>query len=547
MAHPEVLEAPSAPHRRAVFGRLRDRLSGVVARAPASVRTKLLVAFLAIAALLVVVSVLGLRELGQANARVERLDALQLRSAKYQAIEATAEDLQQTLGVRTAGTKSLTPYTGGVTLPDRGRIWTLADLQIRDVLSQIELADDQYDLAVIGFVPPPADERVLRRIFTDWLTISRVVSRIQQLDKRSAHGGGETRPLLNTARVAGDDLQARAFDLASRAGSETKALVAANRSADASSRNLLIGVSIVSVLFALGLGLVLSWSLVGPIQRTETRLAEISAGDFTRRLDVPNRDELGSLARNVNRMNDELSRLYGELETTNRHKSEFLANMSHELRTPLNAIIGFSQVLRQRLFGAVNEKQEEYLDDILSSGNHLLSLINDVLDLSKVEAGQVELEIADFSLREALERGVVMVRERAAQNGVHLSLELSPEIDLVSGDERRLRQVVFNLLSNAVKFTPRGGSVAVATERTGGEAQISVTDTGPGIAPGDQERIFEEFQQTDVGVGQREGTGLGLALSRRLVELHGGRIWVESEPGHGSRFVFTMPLARARS
>src|SRR4029077_5568048 len=131
---------------------------------------------------------------------------------------------------------------------------------------------------------------------------------------------------------------------------------------------------------------------------------------------------------NVNRMNDELRRLYGELETASKHKSEFLANMSHELRTPLNAIIGFSQVLRQRLFGEVNEKQEEYLDDILSSGNHLLSLINDVLDLSKVAAGQVELEIADFSLREALERGLVMVRERASKNSVQLSLELAPDV-----------------------------------------------------------------------------------------------------------------------
>ena len=162
-------------------------------------------------------------------------------------------------------------------------------------------------------------------------------------------------------------------------------------------------------------------------------------------------------------MNDELRRLYGELEAASQHKSEFLANMSHELRTPLNAIIGFSQVLRQRLFGEVNAKQEEYLDDILSSGNHLLSLINDVLDLSKVEAGQVELEVATFSLREALERGVVMVRERAVKNGVQLTLELAPDVDLVDGDERRLRQVIFNLLSNAVKFTPEGGSIVVAT------------------------------------------------------------------------------------
>jgi signal transduction histidine kinase len=220
--------------------------------------------------------------------------------------------------------------------------------------------------------------------------------------------------------------------------------------------------------------------------------------------------------------------------------------MSHELRTPLNAIIGFSQVLRQRLFGPVNPKQEEYLDDILSSGNHLLSLINDVLDLSKVEAGQVELEVATFSLREALERGVVMVREQATQKGVRLSLVVAPAVDLIDGDERRLRQVVYNLLTNAVKFTPDDGSIAVASTRVDGEVQVSITDTGPGIAPEDHERIFEEFQQTDVGIGQHEGTGLGLALSKRLVELHGGRIWVESEPGRGSRFVFTLPIADGR-
>ena len=147
-------------------------------------------------------------------------------------------------------------------------------------------------------------------------------------------------------------------------------------------------------------------------------MAAIESGDFSGRVDVPNRDELGALGANVNRMNDELSRLYGELEAASRHKSEFLASMSHELRTPLNAIIGFTQVLREKLFGEVNEKQEEYLDDILSSGNHLLALINDVLDLSKIEAGQVELEIAPFSLREALERGVVMVHERASDDGV---------------------------------------------------------------------------------------------------------------------------------
>jgi signal transduction histidine kinase len=237
---------------------------------------------------------------------------------------------------------------------------------------------------------------------------------------------------------------------------------------------------------------------------------------------------------------DEKSR---ELEAASRHKSEFLANMSHELRTPLNAIIGFSQVLNEKLFGEVNEKQEEYLDDILTSANHLLALINDILDLSKVEAGQVELEVTSFSLREALERGVVMVRERATNDGVQVALEANGGVELVTGDERRIRQVIFNLLSNAVKFTPAGGAVDVRATQVDGEIRVSVADTGPGIAAEDHERIFEEFQQTEAGVEQREGTGLGLALSRRLVELHGGRIWVDSELGKGSTFVFTLPAS----
>jgi two-component system, NtrC family, sensor kinase len=319
-----------------------------------------------------------------------------------------------------------------------------------------------------------------------------------------------------------------------------------------------------------GLSVLLARRLVRPVKQIRTAAARIGAGAYDERIELRRRDELGGLAdelngmaaslqasvqsleqkveertRELQRALAELSRKGRQLEVASEHKSHFLANMSHELRTPLNAIIGFSQVLRQRLFGPINEKQEEYLDDILSSGNHLLSLINDVLDLSKVEAGEVELEVASFSLREALERGVVMVREPATKDGVRLSLELAPGIDLVEGDERRLRQVIFNLLANAVKFTPEGGEVVVATASRDHEVLISVTDTGPGIRVEDHERIFEEFQQTDVGVQQREGTGLGLALSKRLVELHGGRIWVVSEPGHGSRFVFTLPANEA--
>jgi signal transduction histidine kinase/HAMP domain-containing protein len=236
---------------------------------------------------------------------------------------------------------------------------------------------------------------------------------------------------------------------------------------------------------------------------------------------------------------EEKSRL---LEVANQHKSEFLANMSHELRTPLNAIIGFSEVLLQRMFGELNPKQDEYLQDVLSSGRHLLSLINDILDLSKVEAGRMELELARFDLPQAMQDTLVLVRERAARHGIELHLELDGGVGPIVADERKIKQVMLNLLSNAVKFTPEGGRVDVRTVPTDGGVEISVADTGIGIAPENQELIFEEFRQVGGDYAhKREGTGLGLTLARRFVELHGGRIWVKSQPGQGSTFTFSIP------
>ena len=357
----------------------------------------------------------------------------------------------------------------------------------------------------------------------------------------------EMLPLRARVEQLTRDIDQDAEYLAEGTEAEVEELIARNASSFASSRTLFIGVAAGALVLALLLGFVLSWSVIGPIQNIDGRVAAIASGDFSGHVEVENRDELGALGANVNRMNDELRRLYTELEAASRHKSEFLANMSHELRTPLNAIIGFSQVLRDEMVGPVNEKQAEYLDDISSSGSHLLSLINDVLDLSKVEAGQVELEVHPFSLREALERGVVMVRERATEDGVRVAFAADPEVDVVEGDERRIKQVIFNLLSNAVKFTPAGGEVDVSATRANGEVRVSVADTGPGVAPEDRDRIFEEFQQSETGVGLREGTGLGLALSKRFVELHGGRIWVESEVGHGSTFTFALPAGSTTS
>ena len=232
-----------------------------------------------------------------------------------------------------------------------------------------------------------------------------------------------------------------------------------------------------------------------------------------------------------------------QLEAANRHKDEFLASMSHELRTPLNAVIGFSEVLIEKMFGDVNAKQEEYLHDILASGRHLLSLINDILDLAKIEAGRMDLDLEDFDVAQAIDNAVVLIRERATRKGLTLDTRLDRELGSLRGDQRKIKQVLLNLLSNAVKFTPEGGRVEVRAQRLDGQVEVSVADTGTGIAAQDLEAVFEEFRQVGTDYAKKhEGTGLGLTLSRKFVELHGGRIWVKSQLGHGSTFAFTLPV-----
>jgi len=523
--------AAAVAGKRRPLSRRDNPLVRAVGRLPARVHTKLLVAFVGTAVLVVAVGLLGLRVLGQSNNRVVRLGALQERAFAYGKLKSDAFNVRRLLAENAAGE--------GVPVrsrPQSGRTRSVVDQAVLSALARI---GPTTLVEQLGFDPLAEDEAVLRRIRAKSGRLSTVMGKIVESDHRGASAADQV-PLRKRAELLAVDLNQLATVLANRTTAKTDDLIAQNASAYASSRNLFIGVAAGAIVLALLLGFVLSWSLIGPIQRIDTRLAGIASGDFSPHVDIDNRDELGALAANVNRMNDELRRVYGELEAASLHKSEFLANMSHELRTPLNAIIGFSQVMRERMVGDLTAKQEEYLDDVLSSANHLLALINDVLDLSKVEAGQVELEIAPFSLRDALERGIVTVSEGARSDGVQVTLAADQGLDLVEGDERRIRQVIFNLLANAVKFTPAGGSVDVASSRLDGEVRVSVADTGPGIAPEDQERIFDEFQQTDLGA-QREGTGLGLALSKRLIELHGGRIWVESELGQGSTFTFALP------
>jgi signal transduction histidine kinase len=307
--------------------------------------------------------------------------------------------------------------------------------------------------------------------------------------------------------------------------------------------------------------LLLARRMLRPIQALEEGAVKIGSGALDQRIEVHTGDELEELAAAFNRMaiqtrdsyatlelrvterTRDLAAAKDQLEIANRHKSEFLANMSHELRTPLNAIIGFSEVLSERLFGDLNVKQDRYVQHILASGRHLLELINDILDLSKIEAGRMELEPSWFCLAEVLESSLTMVRERAIRHSIALTLAASPDVGMVNADERKIKQIMFNLLSNAVKFTPDGGRISVSARRLTESIEVAVTDNGIGIAPTDHERIFGEFEQVDRVVNQSgEGTGLGLALSRRFAELHGGQLSVRSALGKGSTFTLTLPV-----
>jgi len=231
-----------------------------------------------------------------------------------------------------------------------------------------------------------------------------------------------------------------------------------------------------------------------------------------------------------------------ELELASKHKSQFLANMSHELRTPLNAILGYTELILDGIYGDISEKARETMGRIERSGRHLLALINDVLDLSKIEAGQLTLSLADYSLGEIVNTVVTAMEPLAAEKGLALRVALDPGLPLARGDDRRLSQVLLNLVGNAVKFTD-AGEVRIAGKASDGAFLVSVSDTGPGIAAEDQARIFDEFQQVDTSNTRKKGgTGLGLSIARRILALHGGRIWVESAPGQGATFSFTMPV-----
>jgi signal transduction histidine kinase len=314
-----------------------------------------------------------------------------------------------------------------------------------------------------------------------------------------------------------------------------------------------------SILLLLGLGMaVLASLLIGrrvvrPVGLLRQGAARIGAGDLNHRLEITTGDELQALAEEFNHMASQLQASYAnleqkvaertqQLELASKHKSQFLANMSHELRTPLNAILGYTELILDNLYGEVTDKVREVLERVHKSGQHLLGLINAVLDLSKIEAGELRLSVSDYSLKDVVYTAVTSVESLATEKHLQLVVEVSPDPPVGQGDERRIVQVLLNLLGNAIKFTD-DGEVRVRATVTDDAFWVSVSDSGPGISDGDQAKIFEAFQQADSSsTKQKGGTGLGLSIAKRIIEMHGGHIGVESGLGKGSTFWFTLPV-----
>ena len=320
------------------------------------------------------------------------------------------------------------------------------------------------------------------------------------------------------------------------------------------------GFAVASIILALGLGFVISWSFILPVREAEGFLGQVAKGNFGASIDVPNRDEFGALARQMNEMSRELHQLYddqrraelqlrvlnAELEQASRAKSNFLASMSHELRTPMNAILGFTEMIRDGLYGEVPSEIQEPVSDIHTCGKQLLGLINNVLDLSKIEAGHMELALGEYVVEDMVNTVRLSLRSLAATKGLELAGIVPPDLPLGLGDGKRLTQCLMNLVGNALKFT-REGRVEIRVEREGERLLFAVADTGIGIAADQIDGIFDEFRQADATVSRDfGGTGLGLSITRKLVELHAGRIWVESVPGQGSTFFFSIPVRVAK-
>jgi signal transduction histidine kinase/DNA-binding response OmpR family regulator len=496
--------------------RLDSLLVGAVARMPFRVQTKLLAAFLAIAALLIVVGAAGLQVLTGVNERTVELIRSERKIAAYRQVQHDT-------------TSQLYRVTSALLAND--------DRSLDSALRQLNQFG--YDLERLQFVAKDEGE-LLGRVKQDYDRFVAVVNKVVELIR---HGNvaearevqlKETQPLANS-------LERLTNQLVNKAEADMVAGIDASESAYRTAKLDVILFAIGSIGLALLLGRTISWSLVGPIGEIDARLSRIAEGDFTQRVAIANHDELGALAANVNRTCEQLGALYQQLEAASQHKSAFLANMSHELRTPLNAVIGYSEMLQEM---AEDEGFDQFVPDlakIRDAGRHLLNLINDILDLSKIEAGKMDLYLEEVDLKALVEEVRSIVAPLATSSGNRFDIVYPDDVGTFYTDRTKLKQSLLNLLGNASKFTQRG---RVALELRPGDEELSfiVSDTGIGMTEEQIGRLFQAFSQADASTTRRYGgTGLGLAITKHFCEMLGGRIAVESAPGAGSTFTITLP------
>jgi signal transduction histidine kinase len=492
---------------------VKDGLVGFALRP--SLRTKLLAAFLVIEVLLVSVGVIGLLSLREADQHANQVVALQHKIEAYRQVQHNT--LRQLYGVSAA-----------LVLPN--------ETTLAGALRQINQFG--YDLDRVSFVAKD-EVALLNQVREEYARFIAVVSHVIDLI-RNGRAAEAKQSELALGPLA-DKLERLTNQLVNRAEADMVAGIDASRQTYAKSQILVAAVAIASFVLTLVLGHAISRSVIDPVRTIHDGLSRMASGDFIQRIEVPNRDELGELAAHVNSTCKELQQLYRSLEEASLHKSQFLANMSHELRTPLNAILGFSELLLDGIYGGLPKKMRSAVERIQRNGRHLLGLINDVLDLSKIEAGQLRLSLADYSVEELVSGVYTSVESLAAEKNLSLRIAVPPGLPPARGDERRLAQALFNLVGNAIKFTD-AGEVWIEVETKGDSYIFSVRDTGPGVDEADQTKIFQEFQQVDNSITKtKAGAGLGLAIVKRIVEMHGGRIWVESRIGHGATFSFLVP------
>jgi signal transduction histidine kinase len=503
-----------------------------VARIHASVHTKLLGAFLLVALLFILTGAVSLQVVRGMSSQTRLLDEAHTRVDASRRMEH-------------ALTMQMNFTAMALLLRDEATIASILreNNRFNDTLARIEAA------------APTGERELIQRIRSTQDEVLTAVADIANLIR-----DGKTEEAMALQLNTGYPLYQRIQALVSQIVTLEEGEMASLRSSVAAAHRRAVIVTGafagVSIALALVLGFVISWSFILPVREAHRFLSRVATGDFGATIQVPNRDEFGDLAAHMNAMSERLARLYEaqrqasqqlrvlneELERASRAKSDFLASMSHELRTPLNAVLGFTEMILDDVYGETPPAIREPIGDIRTCGTQLLRLINDVLDLAKIEAGRMDLALGDYAVEDVVNTVKLSLRSLAAEKGIEFVAATQPDIPPAVGDAKRITQCLTNLAGNALKFTAQG-RVEIWVEQQGELLVYRVSDTGIGIPPDQIGHIFEEFRQADPTITREfGGTGLGLSITKRIVELHGGRIWVESEVGKGSSFFFSIPL-----